>query len=59
MKKKATNLFQKLEPADLIAFLVIAGVLFLNWKGIQTMLSAAASIVIGYYFGRKLTQNGH
>lgn len=55
-KLKKRNLLERLEPADLIAFLVIGGVLLLNWKGIETMLSQSISVVIGFYFGHKMTQ---
>lgn len=59
MKKKIKGLYNKIEPSDIIAFTVVLGALILNWKGITTMYSAAVSIIIGYYFGRKLTQNGN
>lgn len=51
------KLLAQFEPADIIAFLVIAGVLFLNWRGIQTMLSSAVLVIIGYYFSSKVHKN--
>ncbi len=58
MKKNTEKLWEriinKIEPADIIAFMVVAGVLWLNWKGIPTMLSQAISVIIGFYFGHKL-----
>lgn len=59
MKNKLKGLYYKIEPADLIAIIIIVGVLLLNWKGIQTMYSMSIYLIIGYYFGRKLTRNGH
>lgn len=48
------RIIDKVEPADVVAVIVILGVLFLNWRGINTMLSQAVSIIIGFYFGQKL-----
>ncbi len=47
------SIIKKVEPADIIALVVIVGVLFLNWRGIQTMLSSSVLIIIGYYFAKK------
>lgn len=40
-----------LRPRDLIAVLIVLGWLFLSWKGTGTMITAAALLVIGYYYG--------
>jgi hypothetical protein len=53
------RIIDKLESADVIAFLVILGVLVLNWRGVETMLSQAVSVVIGFYFGNKLTKHNN
>ncbi len=47
------DFLEKLEPADIIAVILIAGVLILNWKGVTTMLSSAVLVVVGYYFAKK------
>lgn len=49
----------RLEVADVIALLVILGIIIANFKGVEFMLPQAGLLVIGYYFGRKLTKNGH
>ena len=54
MSKKTSPFWERLEPADVVAFIVIGGVLFLNWKGVQTMLSSAVLVIIGYYFSSKV-----
>ncbi len=51
MAKRTLNFFNKLDPADVVALLVISGYLFLNWKGVPTMLSSAVLVIVGWYFG--------
>lgn len=51
------NLWDKLEPSDIIAVVVIAGVIWLNYKGINTMLSMSVGFILTFYFGYKL--RGH
>lgn len=55
-EKLLEKIINKLEPADIIAFLVITGVMYLNWKGVPTMLTQAVSLIVGFYFGSKVTQ---
>lgn len=59
MTKKVKTIWEKLEPADVIAIIVVIGVIFLNWKGVQTMLTTGVAVIIGFYFGHKITKNGH
>lgn len=46
-----------IEVADVIAILVVVGVIILNWKGVPTMLNTSAAIIIGYYFGRRIKKS--
>ncbi len=46
----------KIQPADIIALVIICGVMILQFKGINTMLSQAVLLIVGYYFGRTLKQ---
>lgn len=55
---KHKNFWDKFEPIDVIAIIMITGVMILNWKGVQTMLSTGVAIIIGYYFGRRIQRNG-
>lgn len=48
----------KLEPADLIAMLLLCAVIVANWHGYSVMIPQSILIVIGYYFGQKLAPSG-
>ena len=52
------KIFDKFEPGDVVAVLVIVGIIIANWRGIEFMVPQAGLLIIGYYFGRKLSKNG-
>ena len=50
----------KLEPADVIAILIVIGVIITNLTSIQRqfMIPQALLIIVGYYYGRAHKRNG-
>jgi len=50
------NLFDKLEPADLIAVLAFIAVIVANWRGVEIMIPASVNIIIGFYFGHRINR---
>ena len=48
----------KIEFRDIIAILVLAGCGFLLYKGMDGYIAAIAAMVIGYYFRKRLEENG-
>lgn len=52
---KPKNILERLQPADLVAFLTIIAYLILAWKGVVTMLNTAVILIIGFYFGHKIS----
>jgi hypothetical protein len=56
-KNFMNDLLKRIQPADIIALVIIVGVMILQFRGIQTMLSQAVLLVVGYYFGRTLKQS--
>lgn len=50
------QLLAKIQPSDIIALVLISGVMILQFKGVDTMLSQAILLIVGYYFGRTLKQ---
>lgn len=50
------NLWEKLEPADIFAFILIFGVVLANLIQIkqQFMIPQTLLLICGYYFGRRL-----
>lgn len=51
--KYLKRFLNKLDPADILAVILIIGYLVLNWKGIPTMLTSAVMLIIGWYFSNK------
>lgn len=47
------ELCKKLEPTDLIAFLILLGAFILKFKGADGTTTAIISAVSFYYFGKK------
>lgn len=45
-------MLKKARPADVIALVLISGYMFLQWRGVETMLTSAVLLVVGFYFGR-------
>ena len=52
--------FDKLEPADVIAIILVIGVVISNLIPIkqQFMVPQALLLIVGYYFGRRIQKNG-
>jgi len=44
------------KPKDWMAGIIIVGYIFLSWKGLETTLTTATMIIIGYYFAKR--ENG-
>lgn len=44
----------KIQPKDIIAFIVLIGIGFLKIKGIDGSLDAAAGLILGYYFVKRV-----
>ena len=54
------HFLNKLDVADVIALIVVIGVVVSNLANIrqQFMVPQALLIIIGYYFGRRIQKNG-
>ena len=44
----------KIYPRDIIAALTLAACFFMLYKGIDTFVTAAATLIIGYYFSKRV-----
>jgi len=44
---------KNLQTADLIALLVICGILLANYRGADFMLPQSGLLILGYYFGHR------
>lgn len=51
------NLLDKLEPADLVALLIFIAVIVANWRGAEVMIPASINIIIGFYFGHRVSSS--
>ena len=50
---------EKIYPRDIIAVIVLIGCGFLLYKGIDSFVTAAATLIIGYYFSKRIyEENG-
>ena len=49
------NIFPTLQPKDLIALLMIAGIIVLKVTKVDTGFDTYAALIIGYYFGQRHT----
>jgi len=52
-EKKMAKFFEKVEPIDIIAFLVIVGGLILVGSHINGLVGSLLTAVVFYYFGKK------
>ncbi len=43
----------KFEPVDVISVILLVGVIVLNFRGVDTMLSQSVLLMVGFYFGKK------
>jgi hypothetical protein len=50
------TLWDRLQPADLVALFIIAAYVFLAWKGVVTMLNTAVILIVGFYFGHQTSR---
>jgi len=41
------------KPKDIVALVLLIGVLILNYKGVQLMLPQALLLILGYYFAHR------
>lgn len=59
MSRKTKNLWNKMEPADLLAVLLVIGVIGSNWLSVtsQFMVPQALLLIIGAYFGHRITKD--
>jgi hypothetical protein len=51
------ELFKKLEPADLIAIIVIVGGLALKFRGADGLVGSLLTAIVFYYFGKRSFKN--
>lgn len=51
---------EKLEAADIIAIVLVIGVVGSNWLAVARdfMVPQSLLLIIGYYFGRRIQKNG-
>lgn len=47
------KIFDKLEPVDIIAVLLLISCLFLKYKGLDGGVTTTVAVIVGYYFGHK------
>jgi len=49
----------KIYPRDIIAVICLAGCGFLLYKGVDSFVTAAATLIIGYYFSKRVYEENH
>jgi uncharacterized membrane protein len=57
--KKLSNQSSKeywIYPVDIIAILIIIGVLISNWRGTEFMVPMTLLLVVGFYFGDQFSR---
>lgn len=47
------SVLEKLEPVDIVAFIVLVGGLILISLHIDGIVGGAVTLIVGYYFGHK------
>ena len=50
---------QKFQPKDIIAFVVLIGIMVLKAKGMNGQLDAVGALILGYYFAHRKNGDDH
>jgi len=52
------SILQKIEPKDIIAFLVLSACLYMIYCGINHLVSGITIMIVTYYFRKKMEDIG-